>query len=115
MLNKKKKKKFFHRVPLCINKNRYLYLIIGFGLFAIIFFNVPIFYNKIVSAYDAGNDVEDVLLTVDHQSMAGIVASLETHDKVGITGEQINDFPLTLVTPLGADHYHAGHVFSTIE
>jgi acetyl-CoA acetyltransferase len=61
-----------------------------------------------------GNDVEDVLLAVDHQGMAGIVAALEADHVVRVPGQQIDDLALALITPLGADHHHTGHVLSLI-
>jgi hypothetical protein len=36
--------------------------------------------------------------------MTGIVAPLETHDANRVIGQPVNDFSLTLVTPLSANH-----------
>ena len=52
----------------------------------------------------AGRDqVEDGLLAVDHQRVAGVVAALEANDDIGVVGKQIDDLALALVTPLGTD------------
>src|SRR5262249_41050013 len=53
---------------------------------------------------DAGGDeVQHRLLAVHDQRVAGVVAAVEAHDHVGVGGEEIDDLPLPLVTPLGAD------------
>jgi hypothetical protein len=58
--------------------------------------------------------VKNVLLAVDNQGMSGIIATLEPDHEIRITGQQINDFALAFITPLGTDHYHTGHVLSTL-
>jgi hypothetical protein len=52
----------------------------------------------------AGDQVQGELLAVAHDRMAGVVAALEADDGVGSLGKEIDDLPLALVTPLGADH-----------
>ena len=47
--------------------------------------------------------MEDGLLAVDHQRVAGVVAALKADDDIGVVGKQIDDLALTLVTPLRAD------------
>jgi hypothetical protein len=42
--------------------------------------------------------------------VTGIVAALETYYIVGVPGEQVDDFALAFVTPLGADDYHVSHL-----
>ena len=64
--------------------------------------------------YARGYDVEDVLLAVDHQGMTGVVAALEADHVIRVPRQQIDDLALALVTPLGADHHHTGHVLSLI-
>jgi hypothetical protein len=55
-------------------------------------------------AQDTGrNQVQDRLLAVDDQCMPGVVPPLKTHDGRGAIGEQIDDFSLALITPLGAN------------
>src|SRR3546814_10147453 len=54
--------------------------------------------------HDAGrNQVQRGLDAVDDQRMAGIVATLETHDRLDAIGEQVNDLALALITPLSPD------------
>jgi hypothetical protein len=36
--------------------------------------------------------------------VASIMAALKTYDALGMIGQPINDLPLTLITPLGANH-----------
>ena len=59
---------------------------------------------ELVRVQRAGRDqVEDGLLAVDDQRVAGVVAALEADDDIGVVGEQIDDLALALVAPLGAD------------
>src|SRR5262249_20717261 len=58
-----------------------------------------------------GHEVQDRLLALHHQRVPGVVAAVVAHDHVGVGGEEIDDLPLSLVTPLGADdgsrrHWH---------
>jgi len=58
-----------------------------------------------VVAQDAGrNQVQDGLLAVDDQGVAGVVAALETHDGTDFLGEQIDDLALAFIAPLGAEN-----------
>ncbi|MBB5883490.1 hypothetical protein GGR71_000516 [Xanthomonas sp. F1] len=57
-----------------------------------------------VGAQDAGRDqVQDGLLAVDDEGVAGIVAALETHDGADFLGEQIDDLALAFIAPLGTE------------
>ena len=65
-------------------------------------------------AQDAGgNQMQNGLLTIDHQGMTGVVTALETHHGGGAIRQQIHHLALALVTPLGADHHdiltHSSH------
>ena len=52
---------------------------------------------------DAARDqLEDELLFADEDGVAGIVAALIARDDVEPFGEEIDDLPLALVSPLGA-------------
>ena len=44
-----------------------------------------------------------------HDRVAGVVAALEAHDRVGLLGEQVGDLALALVAPLGADYHDPWH------
>src|SRR5215207_3251180 len=48
-------------------------------------------------------------LAVTHDRVAGVVAALEAHDRVGPLGEQVRDLALPLVAPLGAYDDDAWH------
>ena len=48
-------------------------------------------------------------LAVAHDRVAGVVAALEAHDRVGPLGEQVRDLALPLVAPLGAHDDDAWH------
>jgi hypothetical protein len=41
--------------------------------------------------------------------MAGVIASLEAHDDVGLLGEQVRELSLALIAPLGADYHDSRH------
>jgi hypothetical protein len=57
---------------------------------------------------DARRDqVQDGLLAIDDQRVAGVVPALEAHHGIRPLGEQVDDLALALVTPLGADHDYA--------
>ena len=59
---------------------------------------------------DPGRDeVELPLVAVAHDRVAGVVAALEAHDRVGPLGEQVGDLALALVAPLGADDHDSRH------
>ena len=60
-----------------------------------------------IALYTAGlarRLVQDGLLTLDHQRVASVVSTLESNYRAGTLGQQIDDLPLALVTPLGADY-----------
>ena len=44
--------------------------------------------------------MEDRLLSVDHEGMAGIVSALEAHHHVGALGKEIHHLSFPLITPL---------------
>jgi hypothetical protein len=46
---------------------------------------------------------------VDDQGMAGIVATLEAHNDVGLLRQPVDDLALPFVAPLGADDDNIGH------
>src|SRR5690348_2928923 len=48
-------------------------------------------------------------LAVDDQSVAGIVAALETHHDIGTLRQPVDDLALAFVAPLRADDHHIGH------
>ena len=53
---------------------------------------------------DAGwNQREDRLFPADDQRVARVVSALKTRHRTRLLGEQVDDFALALVTPLGAD------------
>ncbi len=59
--------------------------------------------------------MEYIFFAIHHQGVASVVAALKAHHAVGVLGEQINDFSLALVTPLGAYHNHVSHeLFSLV-
>jgi hypothetical protein len=61
---------------------------------------------------NAGRDeVENMFLAVRYQGVAGVVSALESDDKVGLLGKQIDDFAFTLIAPLGAYNDNVRHVF----
>ncbi|MCY1179441.1 hypothetical protein D9M73_198420 [compost metagenome] len=49
--------------------------------------------------------MQDGLLTVDHQGVASVVATLVAHYGGSMFGQQINDLAFALITPLGAQDY----------
>jgi hypothetical protein len=56
-------------------------------------------------AQDAGgNQVQHRLLAADHQRVAGVVPTLETHHDPAAIGQQVDDLALALIAPLAADH-----------
>ena len=48
------------------------------------------------------------LLAADDR-VAGVVAALEADHGVGLLAEQVDDLPLALVAPLGADYHESWH------
>ena len=55
------------------------------------------------------NKVKDELFAFHHQGVPGVIAALEPDYVISIPGKQINDFALTLITPLGAYYNHVSH------
>src|SRR5574341_255880 len=53
--------------------------------------------------------MQDRLLAVDHEGVAGVVAALVAHDDVRVLGEDVYDLPLSLVSPLRSDNNHGRH------
>ncbi|MNG62431.1 hypothetical protein D3C79_206340 [compost metagenome] len=51
------------------------------------------------------DQVQHGLLTVDHQGVASVVATLVAHYGGSMFGQQINDLAFALITPLGAQDY----------
>jgi len=72
--------------------------------------------NQALHAFtqNAGRDkVQDGFFAINHQSMTGIVAALVTHHGGGLFGQQVNDFALAFITPLGAQHDDiSSHLYS---
>ena len=67
----------------------------------------------LVFIQDAGGDkMKNKLPAFHHQCVSRIITPLEADDTVCITGKHIDDLALTLITPLGAYHYHIGHLYS---
>ena len=57
------------------------------------------------------HQVQNGFLPVDDQGMTGVVPSLETNHCVCVFRQQINNFSLALVTPLGTEQNHVvGHM-----
>src|SRR3972149_740696 len=57
-----------------------------------------------VAQHTRRDQVQHGFLAVDDQRVPGVVSTLETHHGVRAVGQQVDDFPLAFVTPLGADH-----------
>jgi hypothetical protein len=51
----------------------------------------------------------DELLAVYHHGMAGIVSSLKPYHDIGKIREQIDNFSLSLIPPLGSNDYNVCH------
>ena len=51
-------------------------------------------------------------LTIDDQRMPGIMPALKTRDHICPLAEPVDDLAFSLVTPLGADNNHVGHIRS---
>ena len=59
--------------------------------------------------------MQNCFYTVNNQCVTGIVATLKTDDGVRVTAQEIDDFTLTLVSPLGAQNDDAViHLFFLI-
>ena len=46
--------------------------------------------------------MKHIAFVTDFDRVTGIVAALKTHHHIHITGQYVNQFTLTFVTPLGA-------------
>ena len=55
------------------------------------------------------NQVQHMLASADDDGMTGIAAPLEPDDQVGLRRQDVDDFPFSLVAPLGADQNGVGH------
>src|SRR5690606_27753503 len=67
--------------------------------------------RQLARAHHAGRQQAELEgLAVDHQGVAGVVPALEAHHHLGALRQPVDDLPLALVAPLGADHGDVGHV-----
>ena len=56
-------------------------------------------------AQDARRDqVQDGLLAIDDQGVAGVVPALEAHDRTDLLGQQVDDLALAFIAPLGTEN-----------
>ena len=63
-----------------------------------------------LAAHEAGRQQGQLIgLIPDHQRMPCIMPALVSHDHICSAREPIDDLPLALVAPLGADHGDIGH------
>ena len=63
-----------------------------------------------VLVHDAGrHEVQRQLLVAMHHRVACIVASLVAHDEVEFARDEVGDFTLAFVAPLGTDENRTGH------
>jgi hypothetical protein len=63
-----------------------------------------------VRAKDAARDQpNDHLVVADHEGVARVGTSREAHDHLCVLGEEVDDLPLPLVTPLRSDNDNGGH------
>jgi hypothetical protein len=62
--------------------------------------------------HTAWQQVQHMLLVIDNYRMAGVVTALKTDNLVGLLRQYINNFPFSLVTPLGSDNYKCRHSVS---
>ena len=53
--------------------------------------------------------MQDGLLAIDHEGVAGVVSALMPNDEIGLAGEEIDNFAFPLVAPLRADDRHVRH------
>ncbi len=59
---------------------------------------------RLAAAQDAGrNEVQDISFPADINRVPGVVAALGADNDLGLVGQDIDDFSLALVAPLGAD------------
>ncbi len=67
-------------------------------------------HRELALAHHAGRQQRQFVgLAVDHQRVAGVMATLEAHDDVGLLGEPVDDLAFALVAPLRADHHDIRH------
>jgi hypothetical protein len=57
----------------------------------------------------SGDEVKSEFFLTEDNPVTGVASSLIAHHKVGVAGELIDDFALTLVTPLGTHNGHYAH------
>jgi hypothetical protein len=55
------------------------------------------------------DQVQNEFLIINHQCVASVVASLKSDNVIGRLTQEINDFPLALVSPLGSNHNYIRH------
>jgi hypothetical protein len=55
------------------------------------------------------NQVELPGLAAPDDRVAGVVAALKAHDRVGPLGEQVGDLSLAFIAPLGSNDYDSWH------
>src|SRR5205814_5458116 len=60
----------------------------------------------------ARDELQDVLIFANDDSVAGVVAACNPDDVVKRPGKIIDNFAFALVTPLRADHHHRFHPLS---
>ena len=61
-------------------------------------------HRHVVGIHDAGGHlVQAVLLAVDDDGVAGVVAARVAHDGIEVAGDQVADLTLALIAPLGTD------------
>ncbi len=56
------------------------------------------------------DEMQHILLPLDHQGMPGVMSALKPHDAVGGLSQQIDNLPFSLITPLGSHHNDVGHL-----
>ena len=61
-------------------------------------------HRHVIGIHDAGGHlVQAVLLAVDDDGVAGVVAARIAHDGIKVAGDQVADLTLALIAPLGTD------------
>ena len=48
--------------------------------------------------------MENGLFTVNNECVSRVMAPLKADNRCGLLSQQVNDFPLTLIAPLGAEY-----------
>ena len=70
---------------------------------------------ELAPVQDAGGDeVENVLLRTGDDGVTGVVPSGVPDDDISVIGEEVNDFSLALITPLGTDNNQGRHEYPFI-